>query len=138
MGVWTGYAIEGIISGINRSKTNITVLIPFTSLKYHCGDNVGAEPNHIIGAMLHDLDHIYVSNAGSGTLYVIDTIVTNMIDTTIDVGKGPVYMDKAEFYIYLANRQSNTISVIDPNTNTVNKTIVLGESPTHLRYENLF
>ena len=55
---------------------------------------------------------------------------------TIPVGKGPkgIIYDPSNGYIYVANSNSNTVSVIDPRNNSVIATIPVGQQPTELLY----
>src|SRR5262249_51127601 len=62
----------------------------------------------------------YVTNNGSATVSVIDT-VTNTVVATIPVGLAPngVVLTPDGKFAYVANWSSNTVSVIDTTTKTV-------------------
>ena len=54
----------------------------------------------------------------------------------IDVGDGPNYIygahSKLSDVIYVANSDSNTVSVIDTTTNIVTENILVGRAPSHI------
>jgi YVTN family beta-propeller protein len=76
---------------------------------------------------------LYVANATSNTVSVIDTRTLETV-TTIRVGQEPrgiaVTPDGAA--VYVANFSGNTLSVIDRATNTVKGTINVGKGPAGL------
>src|SRR5690349_21508662 len=69
-------------------------------------------------------NRIYVANAGSNAVSVIDG-VTNTVVATVAVGTGPlgVGVNAITNRIYVANAGSNAVSVIDGVTNTVVATV---------------
>jgi YVTN family beta-propeller protein len=73
----------------------------------------------------------YVTNFGSGTVTVINT-VTRLAEATIPVGAGPSGITFLGDKIYVANRDSGTVSVIDGPTNTVVATIPVGTWPIYI------
>ena len=97
---------------------------------------VGVYPVSISGSV----DHVYVANAHSNTISVIDT-PTNEVIKTIPVGKNPSDIAGGGRYLYVANSgqccppdpDSNTISMIDPTANIVKPTnITVGKGPIQL------
>ncbi len=76
-------------------------------------------------------NRIYVANAGSDTVSVIDGATNTMI-STIAVGDGPfgVAVNEKTNRIYVANAGSDTVSVIDGATDTMITTIPVGIGPT--------
>jgi YVTN family beta-propeller protein len=50
----------------------------------------------------------------------------------IDVGERPVFIDRTDAAVYVANADSDSVSVIDTATNTVIKTIPVGRNPTSI------
>jgi YVTN family beta-propeller protein len=74
-----------------------------------------------------------VTNAGSGTVSVIDT-ATNTVTATIAVGTDPagVAVDPAAGTVYVPNSTAGTASVIDTATNTVTATIAVGTEPAEV------
>ena len=89
---------------------------------------VGARP---VGAAVDPTtDTVYVANANSNTVSVIDGS-TNAVTATISVGTYPtgVAVDPVTDTVYVANRTSNTVSVIDGSTDAVTATISVGKNP---------
>jgi YVTN family beta-propeller protein len=83
---------------------------------------VGTAPTGIAVNITTNL--IYVSNAGSNTVSVIDG-ATNAVIKTIPVGNQPktVVLYAPANLIYAFNSADNTLSIIDGNTNTVQNTL---------------
>jgi YVTN family beta-propeller protein len=77
-----------------------------------------------------DNGFLYVANAGSNTVSVIDP-ATNTVVATITVGGSPIGIafNPDNGFMYVANSGSNTVSVINPVTNTVVATIPVGATP---------
>jgi YVTN family beta-propeller protein len=76
---------------------------------------------------------VYVANASSNTVSVIDTATNTVIGSPIAVGTQPtgIAVNPAGTRVYVANASSNTVSVIDTATNTViGSPIVVGTSPS--------
>lgn len=73
---------------------------------------------------------LYVANAGSATVSVIDG-ATNVVTATIPVGTGPnaVAVDSATNTVYVTNYLSNSVSVIDGATNVLTATVPVGQGP---------
>jgi len=69
--------------------------------------------------------HLYVNNAGSNTVSVIDT-ATNAVVDTIVVGSFPISSTLVGSDLYVNNESSGTVSVIDTGSNTVINTISAG------------
>ena len=108
--------------------------------------NVGDEPSSITAPQFDN--SIYVANSGSDTVSVIDP-VTNTVTQNIKVGNGPRFMvsytNISTIYlgnyssiaygvptIYVANSWSGTVSVIDPQNNTVIENITVEGQPTFI------
>ncbi len=77
----------------------------------------------------------FVTNEESGTVAVIDRYAFRVVDI-IKVGDGPrglAYMQQSQ-ELYVANSQSNSISIIDANTRQVVRTISLnfGDTPSRM------
>lgn len=89
---------------------------------------VGHEPSDI--AVSSVTNKIYVSNAVSGTVTLIDTGATK----EIRVGANPRFIAVDDFHnkIYVANRDSNTVSVIDGNNDSKIKEIPVGIDPVSI------
>ncbi|MFI8219998.1 YncE family protein [Streptomyces sp. NPDC085932] len=98
--------------------------------------HVGEEPLGVAAAPV-TRDHtgpdpyIYVTNAGSHSVSVINPDTDTVIKTIDNVGEEPygVAVSPDGSRVWVTNRDSNTVSVIDASTNTVIKTIKVGESP---------
>ena len=96
--------------------------------------------------MSRDGTHVYVANFGSANVSVIETD-GNTVVTTINVGGGPAdVVVGLDGTVYVANGDSDTVSVIDA-TNTVASTIFVGDAPedmalspdgTHLYVSNFW
>ncbi len=73
---------------------------------------------------------VYVTNAGSGTVSVIDGISGSLVKT-IPVGRGPAFLAVIPDgkRVYVVNHGSNTVSVIDTANNRVIRTVAVGENP---------
>ena len=75
-------------------------------------------------------ERIYVANAGSDNVSVIDSASSTVI-TTIAVGHSPrgIAVDPGVNRVYVANSGSNEVSVIDGESNEVVATVAVGEEP---------
>jgi YVTN family beta-propeller protein len=118
------------VSVINTKTNGVEANIP-----------VGRKPVNIFG---DPFTKIYVANSGSNTVSVINT-KTNGVEANIPVGRKPVYgfgitnmgqentMGHLMYShaIFVANSDSNTISVINTTTNTV-KNIPVGRDPVYI------
>jgi len=85
---------------------------------------VGTQPSAI--AVNQKTNEIYVANAVSGTVSVIDG-TSNTVTTTITVGNNPsaVIVNPTSNTIYVNNATDKTLSIIDGSTNTVSRTVPL-------------
>ena len=70
---------------------------------------------------------VYVANASSGNVSVIDTATNTVIGAPIPVGTGPrpIAVNPAGTRVYVVNWESDNVSVIDTATNTVVGTPIL-------------
>ncbi|MEU2026228.1 YncE family protein [Streptomyces sp. NPDC016469] len=86
---------------------------------------VGVQP---VGVAVDVHDHVFVTNSGSNTVSVIDSL-TNTVSTTINVGLRPegVATDP-QFGVCVANSGSRTMSMID-RFNAVVATVSTGGPP---------
>src|SRR3972149_5693129 len=82
------------------------------------------------GAAAHAAPFAYVTNAGSGSVSVINT-ATNTVITTIPVGLTPeqVAVTPNGLFAYVANSGSNNVSVIPPASNTAPAPVPVGSGP---------
>ena len=99
---------------------------------------VGAGPYGV--AVPPDGDRVYISNPGSDTVSVLDT-VTNTVTATIPVNAGStgtclgntpcngVAVTPDGRKVYVGNRGLNSVSVINTATNTVIATVPVGAFP---------
>jgi YVTN family beta-propeller protein len=73
---------------------------------------------------------VYVTNAASNTVSVIDT-ATNTVVTTVGVGNTPeeVAVTPDGKHAYVTNSGSNNVSVIATATNAVGATVTVGNKP---------
>jgi YVTN family beta-propeller protein/autotransporter-associated beta strand protein len=74
---------------------------------------------------------VYVPNAGSNNVSVIDSSTNTVAAGTISTGNGPqgAAVRGDEAFVYVTNQTSNTVSVIDTATNTAVATITVGNTP---------
>jgi YVTN family beta-propeller protein len=95
---------------------------------------VGSSDNNI--AAIYN-NFVYVTNLGNLTHYR-DSYVSvispenNTNIKNITVGENPTDIAYSSGFVYVANRDSNTISVISPENNTNIKNITVGDSPTDI------
>ncbi|MGA1869093.1 MAG: hypothetical protein ACMUJM_11185 [bacterium] len=70
---------------------------------------------------------VYITNEGDNNVAVIDRLSGSQI-ALIPVGENPrgIVLDENCMYAYVANSQSNSISVIDTATKKIDTTIILG------------
>jgi YVTN family beta-propeller protein len=119
------------ISVINTTTNTVNKVIP-----------VGEAPVYVYGD-LSVLDTIYVANSGSDSISVINTTTNTVNPKPIFVGISPVHISanltsnlfgdqSTSDTIYVANSGSDSISVINTTTNTVNKVIPVGEAPVYV------
>ncbi len=89
-------------------------------------------PTITVGVLPYDLTvsgtRLYVSNTGSGTVSVIDT-VTDTVIATIPVGRNPGSVVVVGTKLYVANTDGNTVSVIDTANFTTLSSIAVGAGP---------
>jgi YVTN family beta-propeller protein len=97
--------------------------------------DVGARPEAVAVNKRNSL--VYVANGGSNNVTVLDSTNKHNIVATIPVGKWPVSVAVASIgdpvridKVYVTNEGDNTVSVIDPKTNTVVAIIPVGAEPT--------
>ncbi|KYG26564.1 YncE family protein [Alkalihalobacillus trypoxylicola] len=79
-------------------------------------------------------DFIYILCHGDHILTKIDT-TTNTLINTVSVGQNPNYLTSNNRSIYVTNLDSNTVSIIDKNTFTV-ETITVQEGPLGMILED--
>jgi len=89
---------------------------------------VGTQPYGV--AISPDSTRLYVTNAGSGTLSIVN-IATDTVVATVPVGLQPrgVAAHPDGRRVYVANAGSNTVSVVDAGTASVVTTVPVGSSP---------
>jgi YVTN family beta-propeller protein len=117
------------VNGSGCGQTPATVMLGAT-----------AAPGPVSDAVDQATGTIYVGNAGSDTVSVIDGKTCNAtvtsgcknIPPTITVGSGPdgVAVDQATDTVYVANVNDNTVSVIDGKTYNATVTTGCGQTPS--------
>jgi YVTN family beta-propeller protein len=94
--------------------------------------SVGSYPRGIV--MSPDGHRAYVANFSSGSVSVIDTSSAEVVATIAGVGSSPdmiaVSRDGARVFVVSQELDSDTISVIDTTTNTVEKSLHMGTDLT--------
>lgn|GEM_PF-2274220 len=111
--------------GANAIKSWDPTRYPYPYLK---SIPVGTQPYGI--AVSPDSARLYVTNAGAGTLSIVD-IATDTVVATVPVGTQPrgVAAHPDGRRVYVANAGSNTVSVVDAGAAGVVTTIPVGSSP---------
>jgi YVTN family beta-propeller protein len=114
--------------GANAVKSWDQTRYPYPYLK---SISVGAQPYGV--AVAPDSTQLYVTNAGSDTLSIID-IASDAVIATVPVGLQPhgVSAHPDGRRVYVVNTGSNTVSVVDAVTFSVLNTIPVGSSPVAL------
>jgi YVTN family beta-propeller protein len=82
---------------------------------------------------------VYVANAGSGQVTIIDTAALAVTaKSPIPVGTNPqaIVASADNNCLYVANKGSNSVSVINASSDTLAGTITVGGAPTFLRFDN--
>jgi YVTN family beta-propeller protein len=82
---------------------------------------------------------VYVANAGSGQVTIIDTAtlaVTTKSPITVGTTPQAIVASADNNCLYVANKGSNSVSVISASSDTVAGTIAVGGAPTFLRFDN--
>src|SRR5262249_6320787 len=116
-----------------------TLLVLLLAVAWPAGASAAARPaGPIIGlgntpyglAMNLTTDTLYVVNAGSGTVAVVDGR-TNANAARIDVGGVPldVAVNPSTLTVYVTDSRDDTLSVIDGATNAVTATVRVGMTP---------
>jgi len=84
----------------------------------------------LLAGIVSSTPFAYVTNEGSNTLSIIDTVTYKVI-ATVNVGLGPagIAVSPDGKQVYVANCKSNSLSAIDASTNTVVATINVGDYP---------
>ena len=73
----------------------------------------------------------YVTNAGDGSVSVIDTTTNAVTATILGVGNNPrgIALSPNGAAIYVTNFDDNTVAEIDAITNTITRTVAVGTNP---------
>jgi YVTN family beta-propeller protein len=94
--------------------------------------------------MISNAKKVYVTDYGSGDLYIIDPNTMQVSDVTANNFTanelhGPVAIDDVEGRIFVANYRANTVSVIDGKNNTKIEDINgFKDSPTPMAIDDAF
>lgn len=67
--------------------------------------------------------------ADNTTVTVVDKDDASLLLASINVGNDPQQVEVADGFAYVSNLEDDTVSVIDLSTNTVTKTITVGDQP---------
>src|SRR5260370_1093790 len=113
--------VSGTVSVIDASTYSVIATIP-VGLQ---SSNLAIDPSGL---------HVYVPNADDATTVQVINTQTNSVESTITVGSHPgcslVTPDGSKLYV--DNVGSNTVSVIDPTSNTEVSRITVGRNPNGL------
>lgn len=114
----------------NSAKVEVVDLKNFMSVATITGCDY---PRHFIG--INDSKGYISNGSGAGQVMIVD-LNTNQITGNVAVGNGPEKMVYNGTYVFVANSGGwgldNTVSVIDPMTDTVVETISVGDVPMDL------
>jgi YVTN family beta-propeller protein len=110
--------------------------------------SVGNFPYDIAVYRLNSItDLIYVTNTGSNTVSVINSSlvleppvrIESKVIKNITVGRTPagVAVDQQKGLVYVTNKDSNTVTIIDTSTNNVTRTIPVGIAPVGVAVNNV-
>ena len=108
------------------------------------GDNAHSAP-YAQGNSIINASHVYTTTSSPEKTFIgglsvhKDASVTNKVIQNITVGKNPagVAFDSLNGYVYVTNRGSNNISVINGSTNKVIQSIAVGSSPAGVAFDSL-
>ena len=89
---------------------------------------VGITPQGV--SVTPDGAKVYVANAGSNTVSVIDTASYAVKDVSVGAAPEGVSVTPDGTLVYVANSNSNTVSVINTTTDTVTDNVSVGDYPT--------
>ena len=101
--------------------------------------NVGEQPSSL---MISNAKKVYVTDFGSGDIYIIDPDTMQVSDVTANnfianvLLHHPVAIDEVKGRIYVANYGSSSVSVIDGKNNTKIDDIPLIDRPTAMAIDN--
>jgi YVTN family beta-propeller protein len=98
--------------------------------RYAFADSFGGTPNFPLAlAVTRDGKKLYVGSQRDEAVYVLDTSDVAKIKplATLSTGSHPVALlfNKAQTRLYVANAHSDTISIVDPRTDTILHTVLL-------------
>jgi YVTN family beta-propeller protein len=112
--------VTGQVLVANYGTDNVSVISDATNAVAYSVD-VGAQP--AFPGYIAQSGYVFLSNEGQGTLSILSESGTLL--TTIPVGTNPegISYDNSNGDIYVADHNSDTVSVISPTTNTVAFTI---------------
>ena len=105
---------------------------------------IGVDPQFLL--YNPDNHKVYVSNQGSQSVSVIDTVTDTVEKTILLRQSGPSQMayDSINDKLYVVNIGSDSVSIIDTNSNSLIKTITLGGDPgfvvfaSDLNYQKMY
>ncbi len=122
----TIYAVEannpsfpGFLTAVDGA-TNVKRTIPLGGL-----DSVALAVNSVA-------NEVYVANAGSGTVSLIDGATLSARTVTVGTNPQALVADVQNHRVYVADKGSNDVKVIDVATGTVTATLQTGTSPVAL------
>jgi YVTN family beta-propeller protein len=126
--------VTGMASSKNSTISNVQVSIDGSTYKPANGTTSWSFTKHGLANGIHTILARAIDNLGNvGVSYGSNRV----LGSPIPVGTGPVSVayDPANGDMYVANRNNNTISVIDSNTNAVIATIPI-PTPTGIVYDS--
>lgn len=122
-------------NSITSTSQKITVTVAPAVLAVTGSADATNAPQTVTGVVSPDGSTVYVANAGSNTVSVIDA-ATGLVTKTIKVGRTPsglaLKLDGSRLFV--ANAGSNTVTIINTSTRAVTKTIKVGSGPVGLAF----
>ena len=116
---------EGDVYVLNNGANTIS-LVSKSSRKVTSTIVLSGSPNR---GLLGDFDMFFVTDSSDGAVIFIND--SNVVTATVNVGKGPVGLgiDQYRNHLYVTNRGSNTVSVLDTIGERMLKDITVGSAP---------
>jgi YVTN family beta-propeller protein len=125
----------GIIVANNSGKIEIVNMSTFKTL---CTPIAITYPRYVLQV---NSDKAYItSGSHQGQVSVLNLRSLSVSSTTIPTGFGPEHMAKSGNYVFVANsggwEQDSTLTIINAETDKVEKTLVVGENPINICTDN--
>jgi YVTN family beta-propeller protein len=140
---------SGMVYVANKGSDSVSVIDPSTNTKIGEDIRVGVGPIAI--DISRNSGMVYVANYDSDSVSVIDPSTNTKIGEDIPVGESPAAIgigtvsfnmnntQLSDTIVYVANYDSDSVSVIDPSTNTkIGEDIRVGDSPVAIGIDHAY